>query len=128
MKALSIRQPWAWLLLKGIKDIENRTWRTNHRGPFLIHASKKFDTKSIIWIYDNFPSLKPELDPYILHGCSRVLDCGGIIGIADLIDCVEWSDSPWYTGNYGFVVHNIRPLQFHECKGQLGFFNINYKI
>jgi hypothetical protein len=39
MKALSIRQPWAWLIIAGIKDIENRRWATNHRGPILVHAA-----------------------------------------------------------------------------------------
>ena len=43
MKAISIKQPWASLIAYGIKDIENRTWRTNYRGRVLIHAgaSKK---------------------------------------------------------------------------------------
>ncbi len=41
MKALSIIQPWASLIATGIKDVENRTWRTNYRGEFLIHASAK---------------------------------------------------------------------------------------
>ena len=40
MLALSIRQPWAWLIVHGWKDIENRTWRTRVRGRFLIHAAK----------------------------------------------------------------------------------------
>ena len=31
MKAISIRQPWAWLVVNGHKDVENRTWRTKHR-------------------------------------------------------------------------------------------------
>lgn len=42
MKALSVRQPYAWLIVNGIKDIENRTWRTGYRGPVLIHASKNY--------------------------------------------------------------------------------------
>lgn len=42
MKALSILQPWAWLITAGHKDIENRRWWTNYRGPFLIHAGKKW--------------------------------------------------------------------------------------
>ena len=43
MKAISIKQPWASLIAHGIKDIENRSWRTNYRGRVLIHAgaSKK---------------------------------------------------------------------------------------
>lgn len=40
MKVLSVKQPWAALLVNGIKDIENRTRRTTFRGRILIHASK----------------------------------------------------------------------------------------
>ena len=37
---LSIRQPWAWLIVNGYKDIENRTWSTRFRGKVLIHGMK----------------------------------------------------------------------------------------
>ena len=49
MKCLTIKQPWAWLIFndsgvnKGLKNIENRTWHTNIRGPVAIHTSKKID-------------------------------------------------------------------------------------
>ena len=43
-RALSIRQPWAWLILNGYKDLENRTWRTDYRGPLLIHAGMRVET------------------------------------------------------------------------------------
>lgn len=43
MKALSFRHPWAWLIVAGYKDIENRSWPTNFRGRVYIHASRKFD-------------------------------------------------------------------------------------
>ena len=39
---LSVRQPWAWLLCEGLKDVENRNWRTNYRGELFIHAGKSF--------------------------------------------------------------------------------------
>lgn len=39
MKTLSVRQPWASLLVSGLKDIENRTWVSNYKGRILIHAS-----------------------------------------------------------------------------------------
>lgn len=39
MKTLSIRQPWASLIVKGFKDVENRSWRTPIRGEIAIHAS-----------------------------------------------------------------------------------------
>jgi hypothetical protein len=38
LRALSIRQPWAWLIVNGVKDIENRSFRTRHRDPLVIHA------------------------------------------------------------------------------------------
>ena len=46
MKALTIKQPWAYLIIHGGKDIENRTWRTKYRGRILIHAAKADDKKS----------------------------------------------------------------------------------
>jgi ASCH domain len=43
MKALSVRQPWAWLIIAGHKDVENRSWTTTYRGPLLIHAARRPD-------------------------------------------------------------------------------------
>lgn len=40
MKALSIRQPWAWAILHTGKSVENRDWYTEYRGRVLLHASK----------------------------------------------------------------------------------------
>ena len=45
LKAISIRQPWAWLIVNGYKDVENRIWATSLRGRVLIHAgASKSDT------------------------------------------------------------------------------------
>ena len=43
MKTLSIRNPWAYLIAYGVKDVENRSWKTDYRGELLIHASGKSD-------------------------------------------------------------------------------------
>lgn len=48
---------------------------------------------------------------------------GGIIGVAEIVDCVEASDSPWFFGRYGFVLRNARPVEFIPVKGALGFFD-----
>ena len=48
MKTLSLKQPWAELILQGKKKIELRKWNTNLRGEFLIHASKILDDKAMI--------------------------------------------------------------------------------
>jgi hypothetical protein len=43
MKCLSLWQPWASLLVAGLKQVETRGWPIRHRGPLLIHAAKKWD-------------------------------------------------------------------------------------
>ena len=47
MKALSIKQPFAELILQERKKIEIRKWNTDFRGEFLIHSSKKSDEKAM---------------------------------------------------------------------------------
>ena len=45
MKVIVIRQPWAWLIVNGFKDVENRSWNTRYRGTLLIQASATLPTK-----------------------------------------------------------------------------------
>ena len=45
LKVIVVRQPWAWLIVNGFKDIENRSWKTRHRGPLLIQASAGLPSK-----------------------------------------------------------------------------------
>ena len=111
MKALSIRQPWAWLIIHAGKDVENRSWKTKFRGRFLIHASKTIDRPA----YDHY-SLFYDL-PDITD-----LETGGIVGQSEIIDCVTDSDSDWFSGPYGFVLQNSKPLIFSPCRGRLYFF------
>lgn len=119
MKALSIKQPWAWLIVNGHKDIENRSWGTYYRGPVLIHAGKKPD--------EDFWALGlPEICQKIPS--DKDLQFGGIVGVAEIVNCVRKSESPWFFGEYGFVLRNARPLPFHPVRGQLGFFNVDLEI
>jgi hypothetical protein len=43
VRVVTIRQPWAWAIVYGGKDVENRRWRTSYRGPLLIHAGQNAD-------------------------------------------------------------------------------------
>jgi hypothetical protein len=116
MKALSIRQPWAWLIVNGYKDIENRNWPTYFRGRIYIHASKRFDEKASSWLAER------RLAP-VGADMLKSLPYGGIVGEVDIIDCVACSPSPWFVGKYGFVLAN--PETYDKaipCKGRLGFF------
>lgn len=113
LPALSIMQPWPHLIFHAGKDIENRDWRTNFRGPFLIHAGKKYDGER-----GEQRSMGVDLPDH--------LDMGGIVGMAEIVDCVDASESQWFFGTYGFVLQNSRPLPFRPCRGQLGFFRPDY--
>lgn len=111
MKALSIRQPWAWAILCAGKDIENRTWHASYRGPLLIHAPKTFDAAGKVWLREVMGLKVPGNLPR-----------GGIIGRVNLVDCITRSDSPWFEGPFGFVLSAPQGLQFYNCVGRLGLF------
>ncbi|EFH82739.1 DUF488 family protein [Ktedonobacter racemifer] len=134
IKCLSIIQPWTWLLAHGYKDVENRNWRTNYRGPVLLHASKKIDGD---WFYPHPHPKKGELYTDdaerfglkgIMPGHKSLYTIGAIVGIADLVDVVEQSESDWFRGPYGFVFANARPLEPIPYKGDQGLFNVPLSV
>lgn len=111
MKCLSIKQPWAHLILFHKKDIENRTWKTNFRGRIAIHASMKLD-ESACGVFD--------------HLIPDELKVGCLLGTVEIVDCVSESTSKWFQGPYGFVLRNPQPLSCPiKYKGRLGLFDLN---
>ena len=112
--ALSVRQPWAWLIVNRWKPVENRTWPTKVRGWVAIHASQKIDRAGYEWVRSEFPHI--EMPPV------AALECGGLVGQALLEDCVSDYYSRWFRGPYGFVFADAMSLPFVPCRGQLGFF------
>jgi hypothetical protein len=124
--ALTIKQPWASLIIHGGKNIENRSWPTRHRGPVLIHASKKRDDQEML----AYKALKEArgFNPNWIGAPLKwgEVPCGGVIGVVDIVDCVTESESPWFVGEFGFVLANPRPLPFYECRGALGFWRCQY--
>ena len=121
MKAISIRQPWAWLILNHGKDIENRVWPTKFRGRVLVHASATM-TKAQWKEAGAFVAQRRGIDPPISLPPYGSLDCGGIVGSVEIVDCVTASTSPWFTGRFGFVLRDPHPLPFVPLKGSLRFF------
>lgn len=117
MKALSIRQPWAWLIVHGFKPVENRSWPTSHRGAMLIHAGQVFDVEGLQSVLHIFPELRSRLP--------QQYDLGGIVGRAQLRDCVQQHPSRWFTGPYGFVMAEPQPLPFVRMPGKLSFFDVD---
>ena len=108
MKVITIKQPWAWAIIFGGKDIENRSWPTTYRGPLLVHAGASYRMNA--WL------------PRGVRPPDREkLDFSAIIGVVDLVDVVERSRSRWFEGEYGFVLRNPRALSRPvPCKGRLG--------
>lgn len=114
LRALSLKQPWAWLVVNGYKEIENRNWQTHHRGPLLIHASmskEDFNEEELHYIRRDYRVVVP-----------TELEIGGIVGVVDVVDCVTEHRSKWFSGGYGWVLDNPRRLPFRECKGFVKFF------
>lgn len=119
--ALSIMQPWAWLIVSGNKDIENRKWQTDVRGLVAIHAGKKVDGDCAYSLaVDEHPVTG--LD-YCFQDIPNRYQVGGIVGVAEIVDCVDRSVSPWFMGPYGFVIRNAQPVDFIPVRGALGFFD-----
>ena len=108
MRALTIRQPWASLIICGEKDVENRTWTTRYRGVLAIHAGHRFDQdlqpwqRSIVAKVDAFPR-------------------GAIIGVVELMDIVRDSSSRWAEPTcYHWVLANPRAIEPVPVRGRLG--------
>lgn len=118
MKVLTVRQPWAWLITSGPKDIENRSYNTRHRGPILIQASAKRPSKREWVACVEFCRERGVELPSI-----DALRYGGIVGSATITDCRTRHDSPWFEGPVGWLLRDRRELTFFPMLGQLGVFD-----
>lgn len=124
---LSIRQPYAFAIAVGAKDIENRTWATGLRGPFYIHAGVREESADVEGVLRQIAhqwgvDVKAVRDLYADNTASKR---GGIVAKATLADCVTKSASGWFNGPYGFVIKDAITLpRIILCRGQLGFFEV----
>jgi hypothetical protein len=116
IQALSIKQPWAWLIVRGYKDVENRTWWTAFRGPFLVHAGKSIDLEAYDMLVRNGWPL-PNVEE---------LDRGGIVGKSRVVDCVRQHKSKWFTGPYCLLLADSSILPFKPLRGMPGFWRVEY--
>ena len=123
MKVLTIREPWASLIINGYKKYEFRSWKTNYRGKILIHAGINIE-KDMLHRFKDYN-----------------LECvkGGIIGEAELVDCIlvdqEFNDElrkvdPIVYGRsnhaetYAWKLENIKKYdKVIYVKGKLGLWN-----
>lgn len=123
LKAISIRQPWIDLILKGHKTIELRGWDLSHRGPLALHASKKIDYHAARY----FGYEKP-----------WELPSGAILAVAEVNRTIELSEAnfgdhldghlqilPANGITYGIVLEQVRPLDKPvPARGRLSTFTL----
>jgi hypothetical protein len=125
--ALSVKQPWAALLVHGLKTIEVRRWPTARRGRILIHAARVPDERPEAWTHV----------PQEWLEAAQLL--GGIVGAGDLLDCRcyrtiaefqvdqsrHFNDPSWFQAPlHGFVFANLTPLPFRRYPGWMRFFPV----
>jgi hypothetical protein len=113
MKAITVKHPWAWAIVNGVKKIENRSRPTIHRGPLLIHAG--LSKSDLGQEGDRMPGL-PAYDQLVY---------GAIIGVVDVVDCVtvdKVAGEPFAEGPWCWLLANARSLPTpFPCRGFLGF-------
>jgi hypothetical protein len=132
MKCLSIRQPWATLVILGAKRVENRSWPTDHRGPLLIHASAKLECD---WnaILEPGDPIEPDQEVQVDNGrfvlpAINSLPLSAIIGVVNLVDCRRFEDLPKelqdhpfaQEGSWCWILEDGKQLDKpYPCKGKL---------
>lgn len=126
MKVLTVKQPWATLIVEGIKKYEFRSWKTKYRGEILIHAGLSEEKEEM----EKFKSLNIDFPK------------GKIIGIVNIVDCLLLDDSlnkqiiseynvaygNKYRMGYAWKLDGARKIKLDkEVKGKLGLWNLDSK-
>lgn len=113
MKALTVKQPWAWAIAAGHKDIENRSWITHHRGPLAIHAGLTWDRQGqqeCRSVLEDMGVVKPGEQV----GERHLLATGAVVAVIDLVDICDdrrCKCSAWAAiGAVHWKLRNARPL------------------
>lgn len=119
MKVLSIREPWASIIINGYKEYEFRSWKTNYRGKILIHASKNIEKENV----ERFKELNLNYKQGFIIGEAELVDCipvtkefeNNLINRNELI----YGGTKNRTG-YAWKLKNIKAIEPIQAKGQLG--------
>ncbi len=139
MKALSIRQPWAWYILHAGKDVENRGTRWNYRGPVLLHVGASLTKDEYRAWRAAGESMRSDPEPRAKVPEYSELQRGGFVGIVRITGCVQhdiYSRDPaknttgWRMGSdehgptYGYDLADAQALPFVPAKGALGLYEV----
>ncbi len=125
MKVITIKEPWASLIINGYKEYEFRSWKTNYRGEILIHTSQQVDKEAL----KKFEDLNLNYQTSKIIGKVTIIDCKLVDDKFDK----ELSKNKVYSlsskiGEYAWVLKDPQPLiNNKEVKGRLGIWNIELK-
>lgn len=153
MKAISLWQPWASLIVQGDKEYETRGWYTGYRGPLLIHAAKRVVLKELDALdcpyfqealkrYRTESKLVPGAKLTLTAKLARlVLPFGKLLGRVDLVDCIptekareEITNKEYMFGNYchgRYAWKLANPVMFYQpidYKGEQGIFEVDLSV
>jgi hypothetical protein len=131
-RALSIRQPWCWLIINGLKDIEVRNWSTPFRGYFAIHASKIFDEPGFEYLKGlmSIP-MREEYPKGIICGYAYLFEVKDLSDpdVFTLLKDRHLNDPGWWgPAKRGFVLQEITPLPHIVSKGKLGLYKLKKPV
>ncbi|MDZ4263777.1 MAG: ASCH domain-containing protein [Pseudomonadota bacterium] len=139
MKAITLFDPWATLVVLGQKQFETRSWPTNHRGLLAIHVSKTSG-------FDELATVEPFLS--VFKGMAHWHAPGCIIGTVEVMDCwqvpgrtipssfagqpisvKERAFGDFSPGRYAWMLKNPRRLATPiPCRGRQGLWNVPPEI
>lgn len=134
MKALSIWQPWATLLCKGIKIYETRSWQTRYRGPIALHAARLSVGRAL---RETPPEKALAMQRAIAPLAFEDLPTGCILGVAELAGCLPIDEAfaaslpgeeryfgDFSPGRFAWVLRDVRALpQPIPARGWQGIWN-----
>ena len=120
MKTITIKQPWASLIVHGIKNIENRTWKTNFRGKVLIHAAGSHGKRFKIDLTDE--QTKAAFSTIAKECMFGSLPFGAIIGSVEIKDCVINHPSIWAEKTKNYTI-GMNPKLHEEITGKKVLYN-----
>lgn len=129
MRALSLKQPFAWMVVHGGKSIENRPWHVSLRAPFLIHAasgmSPKYYLEAATYAAARGVIVPPPSDLLFggVIGKARIVECmcPGLLIVAAPADTdLKW----WMRDQHGFVLADIEPVPFFKVPGRQRWFDV----
>ncbi len=128
MRALTVRQPWASLIISGVKNIENRSWTTDHRGPIVITSSA---ASAPAHEWENARAILESIDPEhpaisAFFDNPRNAPVGMALGTVEVVSVLtDIENSPWtIPGNWHWVLANPRPFDPPvQCVGKLGLWD-----